>query len=429
MRRLSQRFGLALWLAFPSVTGQALAVAQEANSTPEATEVPAATEVPSATDAPAATEAPATTEAPAPAPPGGTPAAAEEPAQPIQMTPGRESFEKVFAKWKSLLKELRDEQARFTISENKDLDGIRERYRAKFAEAEKMIAELRSTALQAYREIPADSDLELSRFLTKIAADDLNHDRFELAFEVSRSMLEHGAKEKSLYDIAGTAGYALCEFDIAEKYLTEAETVGALDKGANFLPTLSEVRAAWEQEKAIREKEAIADDLPRVKLTTSKGEITLELFENEAPDTVGNFIHLIEQGFYNGLSFHRVLPMFMAQGGCPRGDGKGDPGYEIYCECYKENHRKHFRGTLSMAKGAARDTGGSQFFLTFLPTHHLNGQHTVFGRVIDGWSVLERLQRRDPDNANVVTPEPDVIVKAEVLRKRNHEYRPNKVAK
>lgn len=345
------------------------------------------------------------------------------------MTPGREAFETVFSKWKSLLKELRDDQARFTISENKELEAIRQRYRANFAEAEKLIPELRSTALQAYVEIPADSDLELSRFLSKIAADDLNHDRFDRAFEVANKMLDHGAKEKSLFDIGGTAAYALCNFDLAEKYLNEAQTVGALDKGTNFLPTIPEVRSAWEQEKAIREKETAANDLPRVKLTTSKGEITLELFENEAPDTVGNFIHLIEQGFYNGLSFHRVLPMFMAQGGCPRGDGKGDPGYEIYCECYKDNHRNHFRGSLSMAKGAARDTGGSQFFLTFFPTPHLNGQHTVFGRILEGWDVLDRIQRRDPDDANVVAAEPDVIVKAEVLRKRNHEYRPNKVAK
>src|SRR5690606_2930191 len=130
-------------------------------------------------------------------------------------------------------------------------------------------------------------------------------------------------------------------------------------------------------------------------------------------------ITLVEDQFYDGLTFHRVLPHFMAQGGDPNGDGSGGPGYEIPCECYKPEARMHFRGSLSMAH-AGRDTGGSQFFITFLPTAHLNGRHTVFGRVIEGLDVLDQLQRRDPESASA--PEPDKIVKAEVLRKRDHEY-------
>ncbi len=94
---------------------------------------------------------------------------------------------------------------------------------------------------------------------------------------------------------------------------------------------------------------------------------------------MGNFISLVDSGFYDGLTFHRVLKGFMAQGGCPKGDGTGDPGYSIYCEVNQENARKHFRGSLSMAN-AGKDTGGSQFFLTFLPTPNLNGKHTVFRR-------------------------------------------------
>ena len=148
------------------------------------------------------------------------------------------------------------------------------------------------------------------------------------------------------------------------------------------------------------------------------------MFENEAPEAVGNFVSLVENKFYDGLSFHRVLGNFMAQGGCPLGTGTGDPGYKIYCECYKENHRNHFRGTLSMAH-AGKDTGGSQFFLTFVPTTHLNGRHTAFGRVIQGMDVLAKLQRIDPDDP--AKPAPDKIVKAEVIRKRDHKYEPNKV--
>ena len=113
----------------------------------------------------------------------------------------------------------------------------------------------------------------------------------------------------------------------------------------------------------------------------------------------------------------------MAQGGCPKGDGTGGPGYKIYCECQRDDFRHHFTGTLSMAH-AGKDTGGSQFFLTFRPTPHLDGRHTAFGRVIEGLEVLPRLQRRDPQRSRV---EPDKILRAEVVRKRDHDYQPTKV--
>jgi cyclophilin family peptidyl-prolyl cis-trans isomerase len=116
----------------------------------------------------------------------------------------------------------------------------------------------------------------------------------------------------------------------------------------------------------------------------------------------------------------------MAQTGCPRGDGTGGPGYSIYCECDKTPHRNHFAGSVSMAH-SGKDTGGSQFFITIKPTVHLNGKHTVFGRVIEGMDVLAKIQRYNTDNPPPQKPEFDKILEAEVIRKRNHEYVPNKV--
>jgi cyclophilin family peptidyl-prolyl cis-trans isomerase len=189
---------------------------------------------------------------------------------------------------------------------------------------------------------------------------------------------------------------------------------------------IPQYREYWAKEQEIRKQEAEKDDLPRIKMSTNKGDVVIELFENEAPGAVGNFVSLVEKGFYNGLVFHRVIPGFMAQGGCPEGTGTGGPGYNIYCECYEPNHRIHFRGTLSMAH-AGRDTGGSQFFLTFLPTAHLNGKHTAFGRVIEGFEVLSKLIRTETEEGEKSKVEPDKMVKVEVLRKREHEYKPNKV--
>lgn len=131
--------------------------------------------------------------------------------------------------------------------------------------------------------------------------------------------------------------------------------------------------------------------MTRALMDTDAGTIHLELFDSDAPGTVANFVKLAEDGFYDGLSFHRVIDGFMAQGGCPnsragaRGvPGTGGPGYTIPCEI---NSRKHLAGTLSMAH-AGRDTGGSQFFLCHAPQPHLDGQHTVFGHTDDMDVVL-----------------------------------------
>ena len=126
-------------------------------------------------------------------------------------------------------------------------------------------------------------------------------------------------------------------------------------------------------------------------IESDKGNIVLELFEKDAPNTVANFVKLINKGYYNGLKFHRVIPNFMIQGGCPVGNGTGGPGYTIKCEI---NPRKHLAGTLSMAH-AGKDTGGSQFFITHSPQPHLDGVHTVFGQVIEGMDVVNAIRQGD----------------------------------
>ncbi len=126
-------------------------------------------------------------------------------------------------------------------------------------------------------------------------------------------------------------------------------------------------------------------------IESDKGNIVLELFEKDAPNTVANFVKLINKGYYNGLKFHRVIPNFMIQGGCPVGNGTGGPGYAIKCEI---NSRKHLAGTLSMAH-AGKDTGGSQFFITHSPQPHLDGVHTVFGQVIEGMDVVNAIRQGD----------------------------------
>ncbi|MCM3077957.1 MULTISPECIES: peptidylprolyl isomerase [Brevibacillus] len=142
--------------------------------------------------------------------------------------------------------------------------------------------------------------------------------------------------------------------------------------------------------------------MKKAQITMENGnQIEIELFDQEAPGTVGNFEKLASEGFYNGLSFHRVIPGFVAQGGCPHGTGTGGPGYTIKCET-KGNPHKHLRGALSMAH-AGKDTGGSQFFICYDSFPHLDGVHTVFGRVTSGMEHVDAIKQGDKMSKVVVS--------------------------
>ena len=128
---------------------------------------------------------------------------------------------------------------------------------------------------------------------------------------------------------------------------------------------------------------------------TKRGVMKIEFFEEDAPNTVKNFIDLANDGYYDGLTFHRVIPNFVIQGGCPKGDGTGGPGYQIDCELDGDN-QYHDRGVLSMAH-AGRNTGGSQFFICHNRdnTAHLDRNHTVFGKVVEGLDVIDQIREDD----------------------------------
>ena len=178
----------------------------------------------------------------------------------------------------------------------------------------------------------------------------------------------------------------------------------------------------WKTELEIREVEETASDLPLVIMQTTKGPIELELFEDQAPNTVANFISLADSGFYDRILFHRVIDKFMAQGGDPSkrknpedASANDGPGYSISDEHTREDYRNHFAGSISMAKTSAPNSGGSQFFLTHLPTPHLDGKHTVFGRITSGLDTARAIEKDDE------------IIAVMVIRKRDHDYTPEKI--
>lgn len=248
-----------------------------------------------------------------------------------------------------------------------------------------------------------------------------SENRYDDAVKIAQAMLKVDPKDMVALNISGVSHFATHDFSTSLEELEQAQAAQTLipELGGHYIDAAKNYVEFWKAEQAIREKEAALtgdQQLPRVLIKTTRGDILMELFEDNAPNTVANFISLVEKGYYNGSPFHRVIPNFMAQGGTPGkpAPGADGPGYTIDCECYRPDKRRHFAGSLSMAH-AGKDTGGSQFFITHLPTAHLDGPrsfHTVFGRVVEGMDVVAAIEQGDS------------IVTAEVVRKRNHPYQP-----
>ena len=347
------------------------------------------------------------------------PAAVNDSATPS--SDAKQNFTKAQQELKRLIGELAALQAEYQ-QPGADKQQIEARFNAARDEARVAAASLEASATAVVLAEPNnEAAVQVVRDVIQgaMASDDARK-----ALAVAETLRKAGAADGPTLLAGATAAMTVSKLDEATEFVKAAAAAGVdADKIESLERAIAAERPKVEAEMAKRAAEAEADDLPRVKIETTKGTIVVELFENEAANTVANFISLVEQHFYDGTPFHRVIPQFMAQGGDPTGTGTGGPGYAIACECETPGARKHFLGSLSMAH-AGKNTGGSQFFLTFRPTEHLDGRHTVFGRVVEGFDVLPKLQRTEGERAG---GEPDRILKAEVLRKRDHEYVPDKL--
>ena len=351
----------------------------------------------------------------------------------------KQSFDQLRAQYQSLTAQLQEKGSRRAHDE---VAQLREQLKT-------IVDQIVAAGLDVYRADSVnypdvnDTLLAVAGFLVTGDAQGDGGDQYEKALPIIQALLDAGAgsQTQELWVWGGVSAYCTNDFDLAEEYLKQAALAGLLENmpqrpsadpgmrvrqyAASSLQSLDSLRSAWKKEQQIRSAESAADDLPRVKLSTTRGDIVIELFENEAPQSVANFITLAEEGYYTNVPFHRVLPMFMVQGGDPTGTGSGGPGYTIRDEHRRPNYRKHFRASLSMAKTGAPNSGGSQFFLTFVPTSYLDGKHTVFGRVVEGMEHAAALKRRDPQSPN--PPAPDRILSATVLRDRGHAYEFEKI--
>ncbi len=336
-----------------------------------------------------------------------------------------EEWAKLSQRKRDIAEKLQQLQKDFATADDNGKRKIRDEFKLLVEEFQRKLApRMEELGPKVYQQKPNDVDaaeVVMRRAYTK--------NRYLQAAEIADRLTAANHATRFVVNIAGVSHFAIHDFEKARKILEEAAKKGQLDDrlARRFLQPAADYVELWKKEQEIRKREAAAKpdkQLPRVLFKTSRGDVELELFENEAPNTVANFVSLVEAKMYDGTKFHRVIPNFMAQGGDPNSvdddpsdDGQGGPGYTIKCECFRQDARMHFRGSISMAH-AGKDTGGSQFFLTHLPTYWLNPSqetqsgHTVFGRIVKGMDVVAALEVGDK------------LVSAKVLRKRNHEYKP-----
>lgn len=245
-------------------------------------------------------------------------------------------FRDAFAAWNNHDKQMEELSVKYTKSTKLDEQKtLREEYTKLLGESESKFAALQKAAEAAFDAAP-NQDSEVTQVVMGVVSFLYRKDDYDAAAVLGKKLLDGGVKEPALLSLLGRNAYAMDDYAQAETLFTAAKEAGKLEPNArDEFERLGSRKKLWAEEVAKRERDAKKDDLPRVKIETSKGTILVELFEEEAPDTVGNFISLVEAGKYNGTTFHRVLPHFMAQGGDPKGDGSGGPGYKIFLRVRK----------------------------------------------------------------------------------------------
>lgn len=331
----------------------------------------------------------------------------------------RQDFDRLLDDWKPVLQQMMDLRTEFRDVET--TDERRQECRREFnklrEEAQSLQRQLMDQAILCVLKYPREN-LDLDAFILNVLREYRRLDLYEDALAVCKKLLSNSAFEND--EIVEAAAYSALysqDFVTAEKYGKKLMQLqwrrkSQFEYDESPFKNLDYWKTEWSRELEFRQRDQ-NDGMPHVILTTTRGEIEIELFENDAPNTVANFIFLVEKGFYTNLDFHRVIHGQMAQGGGSelirteteqdgtlkkRRNHDDGPGYFIPDEI-ENNPRKHFRGTVSMAN-AGPNTNGSQFFICYRPNREYDGKYTVFGRVIRGMDVVSFFLERQPFDPN-----------------------------
>lgn len=255
----------------------------------------------------------------------------------------------------------------------------------------------------------------------------------------TKKLLKIYPDNKDLYNLMGRVSILNNDFTFAQQYYEtdkeQAEQLG-VPEGALYGNSMDKLVTGYKRELALRDSDAKGDPLPKAIIKTNRGEIVIELFENQAPETVGNFVSLVQTGIYDGMIFHHVLRNLIADTGLMTMSRPQPVGYTIYDEHQRPDSRHHFRGSVAMvAKNNEPNSAAAEFRIMLVPGPNLDGKSTVFGRVISDMSILDNIQETFQVNEEEDKEEfikdavPDVIESITITNLRDHEYEPNRVKK
>ena len=342
--------------------------------------------------------------------------------------PKTEELKKHLSELREVLKQMREVIVDFNTNEIPSQDAaFEDKWLELEAKGKTIYEKFLLASLAEYKSGENDAPA-LKDMLRATLKQRVEQDFYGNLFDIGLALWESGQQDNELLGLICMAGYGEGRLEEVKEFLKSWSGTDEIPVAmVQVNEQIDEIVELWKEELEIRAQEESGEPLPRALIKTTRGNIEVVLYEDQAPETVANFISLAEQGFYENLLFHRVIQHFMAQGGCPNGDGSGGPGYRIYSEGDRPDARRFFRGTLGMAMTDEPNSAGSQFFITFLPTPHLNEGFTAFGRVTSGFDVLASLARINPEekDESKAPVMPDEIREIVITQKRDHEYKPN----
>lgn len=335
--------------------------------------------------------------------------------------------------WAKTLANLRGREIRFSNNVDRSDAAVEELYQLR-NQAREQLKPLVDSAKSVYRLI--NRDAETGSFLVTLLDYRRQFSMYDDSFEAAKLLLDSGVPTDFLFTFAARAAFVEGRFDeVLPLYKRFVEKNGPekLDKVDQNIGSLLDVYPPWWQEELVaRQADAKKGDLPRVLLETTRGPVVLEMFEDSAPNTVANFIRLVEDGFYDDSEFYQVIDDLLAVGGDPVGDGSGTTGKVIPDEHDAPNRRRIMRGSVFMAKigdpqregELLPNTASCQFVIALMPMAPRAQTQTVFARVVEGLDVVCAFRRIDPTEKkeSALQLPPERILRANVLRKRDHEY-------
>ncbi|MFN3190985.1 MAG: peptidylprolyl isomerase [Aureliella sp.] len=342
----------------------------------------------------------------------------------LEIQPVGEPFKKAVEAFREKSQQMSELAIRFHIGNRADERKWKVEFGKVYSEARPLFSKMLLEGAKEYAEDP-ENRKDYALWLSQTVSREIEGDRFEGLLPVFSVLEEHLGDLPELRAHYGMTAISMCDFDAAESTI---EFLSQLDDYKERMTKLQEslplLRQRWADEQAARAKDAAGEPLPTAIIHTTRGDIEIELLENQAPGAVANFIYLVDMGVYSNSQFNFGQKHFLVQGG---GDDVMDPPYTIKGEMNRPDARKFFRGTLGMALSGSPDSAYSSFFFSLISNPDLDGQYTAFARVTKGIEIVSALTKIDPeDKKKDKDTVPDEILDIEITYRRDHPYEPVK---